>query len=124
MTVPFAVRKHEDGPTVRLVVVGEVDADVSAALTTIVANAVGRGGVQELVMDLRRVSFLAAAGLSALLEGHAVATERGCAYRLVHSGGIVERVLRVSGLLSVLGATLAPEERFSQVPAHIHPQPG
>ena len=108
MRVPFAVRKYEDGGTVRLAVIGEIDNDVSEALTTIIVNAVGRGGVHELVMDLRRVSFLAAAGLRALLEGRAVAAARGCAYRVVHGGGLVERVLRVSGLVDTLTATLEP----------------
>jgi len=99
MTVPFAVRKHEEGGIVRLAVIGEVDIDVSEALTTIVVNAVGQGGVREIVLDLHRVSFLAAAGLRALVEGRAAAGERGCAYRIEHDGGIVERVLRLGGLI-------------------------
>ena len=114
MTVPFAVRKHEDGGIVRLTVNGEIDHDVSEALTTIVVNAVGRGGVHELVMDLRRVSFLSAAGLRALVEGHAAAGERGCAYRIEHAGGIVERVLRVGGLTELLAAAPAPDPAGSR----------
>ena len=109
MTIPFAVRKHETGGVVRLAVIGEIDHDVSEALATIVVNAVGQGGVQELVMDLRRVSFLAAAGLRALVEGHTAAGDRGCAYRIEHSGGIVERVLRVGGLIDLLAAAPAPD---------------
>jgi anti-anti-sigma factor len=109
MSVPFAVRKHEDGGVVRLCVIGEIDHDVSEALTTIVVNAVGQGGVLELVLDLRRVSFLAAAGLNALVEGHAAAGDRGCAYRIEHAGGIVERVLRAGGLVELLAAAPVPD---------------
>ncbi|RZU50718.1 anti-anti-sigma factor [Krasilnikovia cinnamomea] len=109
MTSPFGVRKHDDGDGVaRLVVRGEIDSDVSAALTDAIAGTVGQPGVTTLVIDLRQVSLLAAAGVRSLLEGHVAASRHGCAYQVVNTHGIVERVLRVAGVMELLGVTSAP----------------
>ncbi|WP_412753451.1 STAS domain-containing protein [Krasilnikovia sp. M28-CT-15] len=109
MTSPFGVRTHDDGDGVaRLVVRGEIDSDVSAAFTEAIMGAAGQSGVSTLVIDLRQVSLLAAAGVRSLLEGHVEAARHGCAFRVVNTQGIVERVLRVAGVIEVLGVDSAP----------------
>lgn len=103
VTVPFALTKHDDGSgVVRIVISGELDADVSAALTTIIGNAAEQDGVAELIVDLERVSFLAATGASALLECRAQAARRGCSCRVVNAYGVTYRMLRAIGVADVL----------------------
>ena len=106
MATPFAVRKHDDGGgTARLAVIGELDHDTSAGLAALVAQATEQGGVTEVVVDLRRVTVLAAAGVRALLHGRQAATAAGCAYRVVNAHGIVLQVLTVLGVLDTLAVT-------------------
>lgn len=103
MMTPFAVRKHHDGAgRSRLAVIGELDHDTSAGLAEAIADIAGQDGIVEVVVDLRQVSFLAAAGVRALLRGGLAASARGCAYRVVNAHGIVHQVLKVSGVLEIL----------------------
>lgn len=107
MIHPFSVTKHPDGEgVVRLAVVGQIDEDVSEALATIIANAAGQHGVRQVVVDLHGVSFLAAAGIRALLVGRLEAQGHGCSYRVVNAAAGVERVLRATGVAAIL--ELAP----------------
>ncbi|BFU41874.1 STAS domain-containing protein [Krasilnikovia sp. MM14-A1004] len=109
MTSPFGVRTHDDGDGVaRLVVRGEIDSDVSAALTEAIVGVAGQPGVTELVIDLGHVSLLAAAGVRSLLEGQVAAARHGCTYRVANPHGIVERVLRVAGVIDLLGVGAIP----------------
>ena len=104
MTGQFAVRKSDDGDgLVVLAVRGEIDHDVSEALATILSNAVAQDGVRHLVIDLERVSFLAAAGVRCLLDGRAAALGRGCSFRVVSAHGMVEQVLRAAGTADLVG---------------------
>jgi anti-anti-sigma factor len=106
----FAAGMLTDGPgAARLAVAGEIDADVSDALTAIIAEAAGRAGVPELVVDLHRVSFLAAAGVHALVAGREAALREECGFRVVNAHGIVERVLRITGLEVVLDLCGGPD---------------
>ena len=99
----FAVSKHDGGDGVAwLRVRGEIDRDVSEAVTTIIANAARQEGVEELVIDLTEVRFLAAAGIRALVEGRAGALRHGLAYRVVNARGVVRAVLEAAGLIELL----------------------
>ncbi|GAB1643599.1 STAS domain-containing protein [Krasilnikovia sp. MM14-A1259] len=109
MTSPFEVHTHDDGDGVaRLAVRGEVDSDVSATLAAVIATAAGESGVTGLVIDLRHVSLLAAAGVRALLEGQVAAARHGCTFRVVNSQGIVHQVLGVVGVIDLLDVTSPP----------------
>ncbi|MET0416991.1 MAG: anti-sigma factor antagonist [Actinoplanes sp.] len=107
MTVPFEVTKHcdSDGVT-RLRVRGELDRDVSEALTAVIGDAAEQYGVTELIVDLEEVTFLAAAGLHGLVLGRAVAVRRGYPYRVVNARGIVRRVLEITGLRHSLDSVI------------------
>ncbi|WP_250002969.1 STAS domain-containing protein [Actinoplanes sp. M2I2] len=94
MSGPFAVHKHDEGGgVVRVAVHGEIDQDVGAALTMIIINATDQADLRFLVVDLERVSFLAAAGVRSLLEGHEAARARGCGYQVINANGVVADVL-------------------------------
>ena len=104
MNAAFAVHKHEAGDgVVRLAVSGEIDNDLSEALGTIIVNSAEQYGTDDLVIDLLRVSFLSAAGISALLNGRAAAVAHGRAYRVINARGIVRQALLAVGLESTLG---------------------
>ena len=99
MTSRFTVRKHTEGlGGVRIAVTGEIDEDASAALRLIIVNAITQNGVGAVTVDLRRVPFLAAAGVRSLLNGRQAALEQGCTYRIVNAHGIVLDVLEAVGL--------------------------
>ena len=99
MNGAFGTRKlDEGGGVVRLLVNGEIDEDVGAALAMIIRNAAEQGGLNTLVVDLERCSFLAAAGVRSLLDGRRAAWEQGCAYRVVNANGIVAQVLAAAGV--------------------------
>jgi anti-anti-sigma factor len=111
MTAPFEITKHvgDDG-IVWLKVRGDIDQDVSETLKTVIINAADQDGLVEVVVDLDETSFLAAAGLRCLLEGRAAALRRGRAYRVINARGVVERVLRLTGLTELLGGTALRRE--------------
>jgi anti-anti-sigma factor len=114
MTSHFAVSKYvEAGGVAWLAVHGEIDTDVSEALTAIIANAARQGGVTALLIDLGDVPFLAAAGIRALLEGRATAQQQGLHYQVVNPHGIVRAVLRAAGLTELLRVADLPHH-----PAH------
>jgi anti-anti-sigma factor len=109
MTSEFGVGKHDEGDGVaRLVLHGEIDADVSEAVTTIITNAARQDGVTALVIDLDDVPLLAAAGLRALIEGHATAVQHGLPYRVVNARGIALGVIEAAGLLDLLKVGVLP----------------
>ena len=116
MNAAFAVHKYENGDgVVRLAVSGEIDNDLSDALSTIIINSAEQDGTADLVIDLQRVSFLSAAGISALLSGRAAALARGRGFSVVNARGIVRHALLAVGLERVLNltTTTAPAARRS-----------
>jgi anti-anti-sigma factor len=103
---PFTVVNHDDGGGVsRLAIAGELDDDAGDAFTALIANAAAQYGVSEVVVDLRRVTFLAAAGVRALLRGREAALRSGRELRVVGATGVVYQVLRISGVNKILGVT-------------------
>ena len=95
----FAAAKSDDhAGAVTLSLAGDLDADASAALDVLIINAVGQGGVRNLIVDLRGVSFLDAAGVRALIGARQAALRHGAALHLTNAKGIVLQVLRIVGL--------------------------
>ncbi|MEU4560488.1 STAS domain-containing protein [Actinoplanes sp. NPDC023936] len=106
---PFAVIKRDDGGGVsRLLISGELDEDTGEGMAGLIANAATQSDVWELVVDLRRVTFLSAAGVRALLYGRDAAIGAGCAFRVVNAIGLVYQVLRISGVHQRLAVTCEP----------------
>jgi anti-anti-sigma factor len=59
------------------------------------------GDCSQIVLDLRRLSFLDSTGIQMLMSAHARASAAGRPIALVVGGGSVHRVLEVSGALSI-----------------------
>ncbi len=88
----------------RLALRGDLDLIAVTALrpevfAQVTATPSAAGGVRRLVLDLTDVTFLASAGLRLLVEVAELAAGHGWTVRLRYpAGGLVERVLEVSGL--------------------------
>ncbi|MEU4621864.1 STAS domain-containing protein [Actinoplanes sp. NPDC023801] len=107
---PFSVTKRDDGAGVqRLIIAGELDEDTGDGCAELIANAAGRHDVSEVVVDLRRVTFVAAAGVRALLRGRDASLRMGREFRVVNATGIVYQVLRISGVHKALAVTSGPD---------------
>jgi anti-anti-sigma factor len=103
MTGPFTVCKHDDGDGgVRIMVSGEIDHDVSEALSLILINAAEQTGVRHVVVDLVAVPFLGAAWVRCLLTGRQVALRRGRVFTVANARGIVRDTLRAAGVAGIL----------------------
>ena len=109
MVTPFAVTERDDGAGVcRLVMAGELEEVTSDGCAGLTADTAGRHDVVEVVVDLRRVTFLGAAGVRALLRGREAAVRTGRTFRVVNATGIVYQVLRISGVHKTLALTSEP----------------
>ena len=110
MVYPYTVSSHHDGVgTIRLAVTGDLDQYVGPDLLTSIADAAGQDSVTDVVVDLAGVTFLAATGVRALLQGRATALRCGCGYRVANPDPLAERVLHLLGLTQVLAVTSAPQ---------------
>lgn len=85
---------------------GEVDSYTAPLLEACLNAQSGRPGLRTLVVDLDRVRFLGVAGAAVLARAHARCAARG-AHLVVRcpEPGIVRRVLQVTGLAELLGAS-------------------
>jgi anti-anti-sigma factor len=92
--------------TVTLTVIGEVDLATAGALRQAMADLVQTDGVQRLIVDFMQVSFLDAAGVTALLAGHRLGQAAGVAVDLVNCRPVPLRVLEIVGADKLL---IAPD---------------
>lgn len=93
-TMTTSVADH-DGVTV-LTVTGEVDLATAPALETAIDTALD-AGTDHLVIDLAAVSFLASAGMAALVAAHQRAGEK-TTIALVAEGPATSRQLKMTAL--------------------------
>jgi len=80
-------------------VVGELDADTSPGVRSVLLDAVREG---ETVVDLSSLSFIGSAGLSVLIAANNAARTAGSTLTVRGATGMVEQVLTVCGLHKVL----------------------
>jgi len=76
---------------------GEIDVDTAPLLDSRLREVV-EGGATSVTVDLRRVGFLDATGLTALVRAHRQLATRAGSLDVVASEGAVLRVLAVAGL--------------------------
>jgi anti-sigma B factor antagonist len=85
---------------------GELDVATAAGLSEQLA-AVNRTGVSELTVDLSRLTYLDAAGVSPLVAEQQRATASGIKLRIESPTAFVRDLLTVTGLIDYL--TVSPE---------------
>ena len=97
MRVPpdFTVDVRRDGETVVVIPAGELDIATIPVLRS--ALRMHRES-PELVLDLRRVSFLDSAGLALVLEEHLRAERERVKFRVVRGQDLVHQVFEMTGL--------------------------
>jgi anti-anti-sigma factor len=83
-------------------VAGELVVDTADDFIAAVTAAVGNERVTRVVADLARVVFLDTDGLSALLQGRAIALHAGVSFRIIRPQGLVRRVLHRTGTCLLL----------------------
>jgi anti-sigma B factor antagonist len=108
MTLPsFDLRVVHTRRSVHIAPCGELDIattpELEQALTDATANS-----VEEIVLDLRELTFMDSTGLRALAQANSRAGERGVMLSIVRGPRQIERVLEISGLGALLPLVDAP----------------
>jgi anti-sigma B factor antagonist len=104
----FSIERNEEAERLRLALYGELDLYSAPRLDDELVRAEGEMW-PELVLDLCRLDFMDSSGLRLLLRAHARAEQEGRRVRIVHSGGTVGRVLRITSVDKALDVTeIAP----------------
>lgn len=105
----FSIEQHTiNDSELRLTVTGEVDLSTRDLLAETLHTAITAGGVTDITIDLDRVTFLDATGISALIGGRKLAAQYGVTYLVTNPHGTVHRVLEVTGVLRTLTERLQP----------------
>jgi len=104
----FSVRTHDEKAQRTLAIGGELDLASTAKLTRAVSAALSTGA-RRLILDLRRLEFIDASGLHAVVEARDVCREAGCEFALVPGPRQVQRVFELTGTLKTLHFSGAAE---------------
>ena len=96
-TLRFMVHRSEEGETLRLALYGELDLYGAPRFDDELVRAEGEMW-PEVLIDLCRLEFMDSSGLRLILRAHVRARQEGRRLRLVHSGGTIGRVLRITSL--------------------------
>jgi anti-sigma B factor antagonist len=101
------------GPATVVTAVGEIDS-TSAPLLRQHLEALLDGGVDELTVDLRQVSFLDSAGLCVLATAHRRAVRQDVRMRVLASSRAVIRPMQITGLWELLRAEQVAADQLVQ----------
>ena len=112
----FAVERSVAGGREWVTVTGEVDIDTAPQLAAALIESAVAG--RRVVVDLGAVTFLDAAGLTALLSAHHVARQTNGSIVLRTVPRMVARILSITGLDQVLTIESSPRSPEPQ------PDPG
>ena len=97
---------------------GDVDACTAPRLGDLLLDVLSRPGAADVDLDLREVTFLDSAGLTALVAAHQEARRTGRLLRVTPgTARAVVRPLQITGLTTVLDIVEAPSERAARTEA-------
>jgi anti-anti-sigma factor len=97
----LGIRSARKGEDHVIVLDGDLELANVSAIESELSN-IEAGDCNQIVVDLRRLSFLDSTGIHLLISAHARATANGRPLALVVDDGPVHRVLDVCGALSIL----------------------
>lgn len=103
-----------DGTTARVRVAGELDLEGAPVLDEEFRGLLALG-VKTVVVDMSAVTFLDSTGLRAIIVGREVLVAGGATLTLDGVGGVVERVLQMTGLMDLL---TGPVDEATAAPAN------
>ncbi len=117
MTIPsFDLRVVRNGRSVHIAPCGELDIATTPELEQALTDATA-AAVEEIVLDLRELTFMDSTGLRALAQANSRADERGVALSIIRGPRQIERVLEISGLGALLPLIDAPADPAPPPPA-------
>ena len=97
----FGIEDRHAGRRHTLLLSGELDMASAPALEEALQQ-LCEAGAQELVLDLRELSFMDSSGLNAIVKGRALCEEHRCDLALIPGRRPVQRVFEVTQLLDRL----------------------
>jgi len=103
---------EQDGTVQIFRLTGSLDVATSPTLRAALLEAAGHEG-HSLIVDLTHLEFLDSTGLGALIGAHRRASEQKGSLRIVAPEGQILRLLRITGLLDVLGVYPTVESAVS-----------
>jgi anti-anti-sigma factor len=105
---PFSIDVAQQGDRTFLSLSGELDLATVGELEEAINGRLRAG--ENVVVDLRSLTFMDSSGVRALVAGHAAAQEAGGSLVIVRPGDDteVDRVIDVSGIGSALGMVEEP----------------
>lgn len=92
---------YEPDGLVRLHLAGDLDMDSAGRLVTAVEDITADENTTAVLIDLTRLAFLDAAGITALLKIHHFAEEHRRPLRVANYHGLARRVLTIANVLSL-----------------------
>jgi anti-sigma B factor antagonist len=98
---PLKLAERRDGDAVVLSAEGIVDMAAAPTLTDQIRTAL-RQRPAALVVDLTRVTFLATAGMSVLMEAHRKSGELDIPFRVVAQGPVTAKAMQLLGIDDLL----------------------
>jgi anti-sigma B factor antagonist len=99
--VALSLSHRQDGGTLIICAVGDLDLSTATAFERDIATAVATD-ISGVVIDMSGVEFLDSAGINALLQGRRTADEHGRVFRVERTSGLVHEVLVMTGVWSHL----------------------
>jgi anti-anti-sigma factor len=97
------IERDDRGRTAVVTVVGEVDVTTGAALRVALGEALNDPAIDDVVADLRSVSFLSSTGIATLVDAHGEARHHGKVLTVaVGDSRAVSRPLLVAGVDKIL----------------------
>jgi anti-sigma B factor antagonist len=100
-SVTLRVNRVDRADVVVLRLAGELDLSTAPYLSERIDEVVGDGRTA-IVIDLHDVTFCDSTGMSAFIRGHHLSSAAGGSLRLTGARGVVARVLKISGLDTLL----------------------
>jgi anti-anti-sigma factor len=101
--VSFDIDRSEGATIIQIH--GELDLDVADEVLATLTGALDSGPVERLIVDLFDVTLLDSTGVGALVAAHQTAAQAGVKLVVINPRGIVQRVLRIAGVLETLSST-------------------
>jgi anti-anti-sigma factor len=100
----------DDGGTVHIHCIGEIDSGTSPDLREAISGLVAAGHPRMIKVDLASVTFMDSVGIGALVSCYHTAAASGVRLIVSNPTAYVHRLLYVSGLLGLFGSPARPPQ--------------
>jgi anti-anti-sigma factor len=102
MIQTYAITTSEFGGVVRLALAGEFDLNAAGELTESITRAIDRRPAAGILIDLAATTLIDSLTVQTLVNAQQAAVERQATLTVVNTHGMVERVLKVTGVYETL----------------------